>query len=130
MWKVLLTLQPFNQKHNNTFKYEFLRNTNMADVLFYIGVLQLTVVFLSIAAGIIATTLFRISHEHELLKAWKTLIIVLVLFAIVEIIGVLDAFDIWRDINFLRHIIPSIMLGFLIVAIVKQIQITEARNGR
>lgn len=102
----------------------------MAEVLFYIGVLQLTVVFLSIAAGVISMTLFHISRKDELLAAWKTLIIVLVLFALVEIVGVLDAFDLWRDINYLRHIIPSIMLGFLIVAIVKQIQITEDRNGR
>lgn len=99
----------------------------MAEVLFYIGVLQLTVVFLSIAAGLISIFLFKVSGKREILSAWKTLMIALVLFAIVEMIGVLDAFNIYREISFMRHVVPSFILAFLIIAIVKQMQITKVR---
>lgn len=98
----------------------------MADVLFYVGVLQLTVVFLSIAAGIISIALFKLSKGDKTLLAWKTLMIVLLLFAIVEIIGILDAFNIMREINYLRHVVPSFIMGFLIIAVVRQINITKA----
>ena len=96
----------------------------MAETLFYIGVLQLTVVFLSIAAGAVAATLYRISRKHDELKAWNYLIIALILFAIVEIIGVLDAFDLYRQIAYLRHLIPSVIMGLLIAAVVVQTRIT------
>ena len=97
-------------------------------VLFYIGVLQLTVVFLSIAAGFIAISLLRISHKYKELEAWKTLIWALVLFAIVEVVGVLDAFNIARQVNWLRHIIPSFIMALLIVTLVRQIRITEVKR--
>ena len=100
----------------------------MAEVFFYVGVLQLTVVFLSIAAGIMAITLFRVSTKHDELKAWKMLIVALVLFAIEEVIGVLDAFNVYRQINYLRHLVPSIIMAFLIAAIVTQIHIIKT-NG-
>jgi len=100
----------------------------MAEVLFYIGVLQLTVVFLSIAAGLISMTLFKAAKKNPKLAAWRSLMVVLVLFAIEEIIGVLDAFNIWREINFMRHIVPSFILVFLIIAIIKQISVTKARS--
>ena len=93
--------------------------------MFYIGVLQLTVVFLSIFAGIIVFRLLKISGKHKTLGAWRVLIIVLILFAIEEIIGILDAFDIYRQINYWRHIVPSLILGFLIIAIMRQIHITR-----
>ncbi|MBT3304151.1 hypothetical protein HN592_04700 [Candidatus Woesearchaeota archaeon] len=99
----------------------------MVEVLFYIGVLQLTVVFLAIAAGLISLTLFRVSRKNPELVAWKSLMVVLVLFAIVEIVGVLDAFNIWREINYMRHIIPSFVLIFMIIAIIQQIWVTKAR---
>ncbi len=99
----------------------------MTDQLFYVGVLQLTVVFLSIAAGIISITLFKVSKKHEVLSAWKTLIVVLILFAFGEILGILDAFNIYREIAFLRHVMPSFILGFLIVAIVQQIFIIKGK---
>jgi len=100
----------------------------MADTLFYIGVLQLTVVFLSIAAGIIAASLYRVSHVNKELRAWKLMIIALVLFAVVEIIGVLDAFNIMRSINYLRHIIPSLIMAFLIGAILRQIEVVKEKR--
>ena len=97
----------------------------MGEELFYIGVLQLTVVFLSIMAGGIALSLFRISSKHDLLGAWPMVIVALVLFAIVEIVGVLDAFDIYRQIAWMRHVIPSLIMGCLIIGVVRQIQITR-----
>ncbi len=100
----------------------------MVEVLFYIGVLQLTVVFLAIAAGLISLTLFRVSHQNKELSAWKSLMVVVVLFALVEVVGFLDAFNIWREINYMRHIIPSFVLIFLIIAIIKQIAVTKEQR--
>jgi len=91
----------------------------MADPLFYIGVLQLTVVFLSIFAGVIAIRLFKFS-KHKDLAAWKYLMIVLLLFAGVEIIGILDAFNIARNLNPLRHVVPSVIMMVIIAAVLKQ----------
>ena len=92
----------------------------MADVLFYVGVLQLTVVFLSIAAGVIAINVWKHSRKKKELEPWLWLMVALVLFAIEEIVGVLDAFNILRQINWLRHIIPSFIMVTLLVAVVKQ----------
>ena len=68
-----------------------------------------------------------VSGRSDELVAWKSLMVVLVLFAIVEIVGVLDAFNIWREINYMRHIIPSFVLIFMIIAIIQQIWVTKAR---
>ena len=91
----------------------------MADPLFYIGVLQLTVVFLSIFAGVIAIRLFKFSKRKDL-GAWKYLMIVLLLFAGIEIIGILDAFNIARSLSPLRHVLPSVVMLIIIAAVLKQ----------
>jgi len=41
--------------------------------------------------------------------------------------GAFHAFNIYRQIAFMRHVIPSFILGFLIVAIVQQIYITRGK---
>ena len=100
----------------------------MAEVLFYVGVLQLTVVFLSIAAGFISISMFKMSKQHEILAAWRTLMWVLIFFAFEEIIGILDAFNIYRQINWMRHVVPSFIMLLLMMAVIKQIQINKARS--
>ncbi len=91
------------------------------------GVFQIANVFLSIVAGLIALTLFHLSKKKDLL-AWRPLIIVLVLFALEEIVGALRSFDIWST-TYLTHVIPSVLLAFLIWALVRQIGISRSSRG-
>ncbi len=85
------------------------------------GVLQIANVFLAVVAGLIAATLFEVSKKKEL-SAWRPMAAVLILFAVEEIVKALRSFDIWST-AYLTHVIPSFVLGFLIWALVKQIQI-------
>lgn len=89
------------------------------------GLLKIANVFLSIIAGIIAITLFKASNQRKHLKPWKILIIVLVLFAIQEILGALRAFDIFES-PYLTHIIPTAMLGLLIITLLFQIGVHKS----
>ena len=84
------------------------------------GMLQIGNVFLSIVAGVIAITLFRKFHEHAALRPWKYLTAVLCLFAVEEILGALRSFGIFSS-PFLTHVVPSIMMIVLIMAIVLEI---------
>lgn len=87
------------------------------------GVLQIATVFLSIIAGLLALTLFNHSKRKDL-RAWRILIIVLVLFAVEIIFGALRSFGIFST-PYLTHVIPSFILGFLIWALVRQIAISR-----
>lgn len=89
-----------------------------------LGVAQLAAVFLSIVAGIIALSMFKQSREKKYLRSWTLMILVLILFAVVEAIGALREFGIY-SIPWLRHIIPSFMLLLLIMALIRQINITK-----
>ena len=84
------------------------------------GMLQIGNVFLSLAAGIIALTLFKKFHEHDALRPWKYLTAVLCLFAVEEILGALRSFNIFSS-PFLTHVVPSLMMIILIMAIVLEI---------
>lgn len=87
------------------------------------GIAVLSALFLSFIAGFIAVTLFK-SSERRYLGAWKYLIVALVLFAFEEFFGALKVFGIYQT-AWITHVIPSFILVFLIVAIVKQINITK-----
>lgn len=89
------------------------------------GMLQIAVVFLSVVAGIVAISLFKASHKQEHLNPWKPLIICLVLFAIEEVLGALEAFNIYTS-AYLTHVIPSAILLILIYALF--LQIMEAKK--
>ena len=88
------------------------------------GIAQLGAAFLSIIAGIIAISLFKVSHKHRLLTGWKFLIIALALFAVEEILGGLKTFGVFST-SYLTHIVPSFILVFLIAAVIVQIQINK-----
>jgi len=88
------------------------------------GLLKIANLFLSLVAGILALSLFKISKRKDILKAWRVLIFALVLFAVQEILGALRAFKIFES-PFLTHIVPSVILGFLILALVFQINLGE-----
>ena len=85
---------------------------------------QIGAVVLSIVAGIIALSMFKLAREKKLLRAWRYLIWALVLFAIVESVGALRTFGIWST-PWLTHVLVSIILALLIAAIVVQTHITE-----
>ena len=87
---------------------------------FFEGILQISNVFLSIVAGLIALTLFKKFHQNMALRPWKWLTLVLCLFAVEEILGALRSFAIWSS-PFMTHIVPSFMLLFLIIAITMEI---------
>jgi len=88
------------------------------------GSAQIGAVFLSIIAGIIAITLFSKSVKQTKLHAWKYLIPALVLFALEEILGALRTFGIWSTPH-LTHVVPSLILGFLITALIVQLSLNR-----
>lgn len=91
------------------------------------GVAQLAAAFIAIAAGILAIKVYMLAKRKKQLRAWKPLSIALVLFMIEEILGALKAFGVYST-PYLTHIIPSLILAFLIVALVQQTLITRGWN--
>ena len=96
-------------------------------MLYLEGLLKLANLFLSLIAGIIAISLFKVSHENKHLNPWRILIIALIFFAIQEIFGALRAFGIY-DSPYLTHIVPTAILGLLIVALVMQIYVHKGEK--
>lgn len=88
------------------------------------GIAQITTAILSVFAGYIAISMFHHTRNQKLLGGWKLLIWSLVLFAFVIILGALKTFGIFST-TFLTHIVTSLILGFMIAALVVQIQINR-----
>ena len=86
---------------------------------YFEGILKLSNVFLSLIAGFIAVGLFKVSQKRKDLSPWRLLVVVLILFAVLEIFGALRAFKIFES-PFITHLIPTVMLGLLIGALVIQ----------
>lgn len=85
---------------------------------------QIAGVILSFVAGGIALSMFNQARERKSLRAWRYLIWSLVFFTLEEFVGVLKTFGIWST-PWLTHVIPSLILAFLIAALVVQIQVTR-----
>ena len=85
------------------------------------GILKIANIFLAVVAGGIALTLFKISSKRNILKAWRYLIVALVLFAVQETLGALRAFNIYES-SYLTHVIPTIILVLLVLALSQQIR--------
>ncbi len=88
------------------------------------GILKIANFVLAFIAGIIGISLIKISKEKKELKAWVVLIIALMFFALQEIFGALRAFSIFET-PYLTHIIPTVILVLLIIALLKQINIQK-----
>jgi len=88
------------------------------------GIAVLSAVALSVIAGLLAVSLFDLSSKRTHLRAWKPLIFALVLFALEEILGALKVFGVWRT-AWLTHVVPSFILLFLIMALLRQINIAR-----
>ena len=85
---------------------------------------QIAGVILSFFAGSIALSMFKQAHARKSLRAWRFLIWSLVFFTLEEFVGALKTFGVWST-PWLTHVIPSIILAFLIAALVVQIQVTK-----
>lgn len=94
------------------------------DLILLEGILKIAGVFLALAAGVIASTLFSNAWKRASMRSWMPLIFALVLFAVQEILGALRAFNIFST-TYLTHIIPNFILGLLIAAVVMQINIKK-----
>ena len=88
------------------------------------GITQIAAVILSLIAGAIAISLFRAAVRRKSLGAWRFLSITLILFAFEEVLGTLQVFGVYQT-PYLTHVVPTLILGFLIAALVKQITINE-----
>lgn len=85
---------------------------------------QIGSVILSVVAGGIALSMFNQAHARKSLRAWRYLIWSLVFFALEEFMGALKTFGVWST-PWLTHVIPSVILAFLITALVVQINVTK-----
>lgn len=90
------------------------------------GILKIANLVLAFIAGVIGISLIRISKRRKELNAWVLLIVALIFFAIQEILGALRAFNIFES-PYLTHIIPTIILALLVVALLKQMGIQKER---
>ena len=90
---------------------------------FITGVLQIANFILAVVAGLVAASLFEASAKRDL-RAWKPLAIALIFFAIEEIFGGLRSFNIYSN-PWITHVIPSIILGFLIWSLVLQLEVVN-----
>ncbi|MFC1768863.1 hypothetical protein ACFLZX_03800 [Nanoarchaeota archaeon] len=83
------------------------------------GVLKISNIILALIAIIISVSMFALRTKEETLRPWKVLIFVVIFFAIQEILGALRAFQIYES-PFLTHIVPTIILGLMIRALILQ----------
>jgi len=91
------------------------------------GLLRIANLFLSIVAGILAITLFKISHKKEYSNPWKVLMITLVVFAINQILNAIRAFDIYPLPYYITEIVPTIIIALMITAVVMQIYVSKGK---
>jgi hypothetical protein len=89
------------------------------------GISQIAAVVLSLFVVIIGVTLFRVSFKKKQLRPWTFLLLALLFFTAEEVFGALKTFGILSDVSFITHIIPSFIMGFLITALVIQIQVNK-----
>ena len=88
------------------------------------GTVQFAVVILSVIAGLIAISMYKLTRGKAELKPWNSMIIVLVLFAVVEVLGGLATFGVYRTPH-LTHVTASLLLVFFIQALLRKISITK-----
>jgi len=88
------------------------------------GTVQFAVVILSVIAGLIAISMYKLTKGKAELKPWNSMIVVLVLFAVVEVLGGLATFGVYRT-PYLTHLMASLVLVFFIQALLRKISITK-----
>ncbi len=93
-----------------------------ANVQYLDGILKVANLVLALIAGIMSISLIKVSRKRKELNAWVILILALIFFAVQMILGALRAFKVFES-QYLTHIIPTVILVLLIVALLKQINI-------
>lgn len=88
------------------------------------GTVQFAVVFLSIFAGILALSIYQYTKNKSSVASWNYMIVMLLFFMIVELLGGLSTFGVYRTPH-LTHTFAALCLGFLIAALTTQINITR-----
>ena len=88
------------------------------------GIAQLAAGFLAIIAGFIALSLLGAARKKKELSSWRWLLIALVVFVIVEVVGALRTFG-FDIAPYWTHILTSIILALLIIALVVQIHLNK-----
>ena len=91
------------------------------------GILKISNLLLAFIAGGIGLSLIRHSFKERKLAAWKYLAVALVLFAVQEVLGALRAFRIFTS-PFLTHVNVSVLLAFILCALVVQLNILKVRS--
>lgn len=116
-------------KNSATFKYHQYkkRHKEVNGILttydWIYGVAQFAAAFLAVIAVLIALTMFRKAEEKPL-KAWKFLLLGVIFFAVEEVVGALETFGV-LETQYLTHVIPGIIIGLLITALVIQTNIAR-----
>ena len=90
------------------------------------GILKIANLFLALVAGGIALSMFSHAWRNKELRAWRALIVALVLFVVQMILGAFRAFGIYES-PYLTHINVSILLAFLIWALIAQIGVVKGK---
>lgn len=98
------------------------------DEYFINGILQLAGLFLAIAAGILAISLFKVSSKTQRLWSWKVLIAALVVFAIHKVFSALYAFNVLRT-PYLGQLLPFAILALTFWAVIFQFHIIKAKEA-
>lgn len=91
------------------------------------GILKIANLFLALVAGGIAISLFHHAWRNRQLRAWRPMIVALVLFAVQMVLGALRAFNIYES-PFLTHVNVSVLLVFLIWALIVQIGVVKGNK--
>ena len=90
------------------------------------GIAQLAGVILSIIVGLVAAQFFLASAKRKTLGSWRFLAIALILFALEELLGTLATFGVFET-PYLTHVVPTLILAFLIASLAVQININKGR---
>ena len=90
------------------------------------GAMKLTNVVLALVAGYLSLQIYHMSRRKDLLP-WKVLAAALLFFMVQHILGALRAFNLYESV-FLTHIVVTIILGLLILALSLQIHFTLTRR--
>ena len=88
------------------------------------GTTQFAVVILSFVAGVLALSIYKYTKNKAAVSSWNYMIVVLLLFMVVEFLGGLSTFGVYRTPH-LTHTFAAVALGFLITALNRQLNITR-----
>ncbi|MDO8480520.1 MAG: hypothetical protein Q7S65_01745 [Nanoarchaeota archaeon] len=90
------------------------------------GAMKLANLVLALMAGYLSLHIYHLSRRKDLLP-WKILAVALLFFMVQQILGALRAFNLYTH-PYLTHILVTIILSLLILALSLQIHFTLTRR--